>query len=246
MKNPLTVESLSDRVVVTLNRPETRNAIDASVIDQIHSLLDQLEPDPKVLILCGAQAVFASGADIRELRERGRNEALMGINSGLTRRLANFQMPTIAVVDGIAFGAGAEIAYACDFRLASERCQFGNPESRLGIIAGAGGCWRLRDLVGEVVAKEMLFAGRTLDANEALQLKLVNSVHDHDEVLDAAHLLADRLRLADPLALRLAKVAMLAPSEAHPAIDNVIQAVLFESPEKFRRMTAFLDSRRAK
>jgi enoyl-CoA hydratase len=192
-------------------------------------------------VLTGGVGVFAAGADIRELRERRREDALAGINSGLFDRIAKLPMPTIAAIDGPALGGGAELAYACDFRVATQRARFGNPETGLGIMAAAGACWRLRELVGEPLAKEILLAGRILTGEEARQTGLVNELVPEERLLDAADELAGRILKSDPLALRLTKLALAAPPGAHPRFDDVAQAVLFETEEKHRRMTAFLE-----
>lgn len=241
MTDTLRVEQRDDRTVVVLDRPAVKNAIDAAMIAELHGVCAALEARPRVLLLTGSGGVFAAGADIGELRERRREDALAGINSGLFERIARLPMPTVAAVDGVALGGGAELAYACDFRLASARARFGNPEARLGILAAAGACWRLRELVGEPLAKQVLLAGRVLTADEALAAGLVGELVDPAELLPAAHALVDRILKADPLALRLTKLALAAPPGAHPRFDDVAQAVLFESDEKRRRMTAFLD-----
>ena len=235
------VEELDDRVVATLDRPARKNAIDAAMVGELHALCASLESTPRVLVLTGAGGVFAAGADIRQLKERRREDALAGINSGVFDRVARLPMPTVAAVDGHALGGGAELAYACDFRIATPRARFGNPEPQLGILAAAGATWRLRELVGTPVAKQVLLAGRVLDGEEALAAGLVTELAEPDELLTRAHALVDRMLRADPLALRLTKLALAAPPGAHPGFDDVAQAVLFESEEKLRRMTAFLD-----
>ncbi|GLW06485.1 putative enoyl-CoA hydratase/isomerase [Microtetraspora sp. NBRC 13810] len=221
-----------------------RNAIDAATVAELHEVCADLERRPRVLVLTGSDGVFAAGADIRELRERRRDDALAGINSGLFDRIARLPMPTIAAVDGPALGGGAELAYACDFRLATPRARFGNPETGLGIMAAAGATWRLRELVGEPLAKEILLAGRVLSAEEAHAVRLVNELVPAEELLDAADRWAGRILKNAPLALRLTKLALAAPPGAHPQFDNIAQAVLFETEEKHERMTAFLERRR--
>ena len=162
----------ADRLHVELNRPDVRNAINDDMVDELHAVCTSLEREPRILILTGTstpeRGVFAAGADIRQLLERGRDEALAGINSGLFTRIARLPMPVIAAVDGFAIGGGAELAYAADIRIASTRAVFGNPETAIGILAAAGATWRLAELVGEPLAKEILFTGRRLDAEEAL------------------------------------------------------------------------------
>ncbi len=240
----LIIQESADRVHVTLNRPEVRNAIDQGMIDELHAVCATLEDAPKLLILSGAGGTFASGADIAQLRERGREEALAGINAMLTIRVAALPMPVIAAIDGYALGGGAELAFACDFRIASTRVKIGNPEVGLGILAGSGATWRLLELVGEPVAKEILLASRVLTATEALQLRLVSEVHEPEGLLAAADALATRILKNDPAALMATKRVLAAPRSAHPAIDLEEQAVLFESVEKYKRMTAFLEGKK--
>lgn len=235
----LTVEELDDRMVVTLHRPQARNAINAAMVGELHEVCANLENAPRMLLLTGSGGTFAAGADIAELRERGRDQALQGINSRLFDRIARLPLPTVAAVDGYALGGGAELAYACDIRLASPAAVFGNPEPGLGILAAAGACWRLRDLVGASVAKQVLLAGRRLDADDAVRLGLVLEVVPAAELLKCAHAVLDRMARSGPLALRLTKLVADAPG-GHPVADDLAQAVLFESDDKRARMDAFL------
>jgi enoyl-CoA hydratase/carnithine racemase len=241
---PLLVEERDDRLVVTLNRPDKRNAIDAETVDALHDVCARLERRPRLLLLTGGDGgIFAAGADIAQLRERGRLDALAAINQGLFARVRALPLPTVAAVDGPALGGGAELAYGCDLRICTDRAVFGQPEVRLGIIAGAGATYRLPALVGEARAKELLFTGRRVDAAEALRIGLVNRVVPVAELLGAAHALLDEVAKGSTLALRLTKLAVDAPAGAHPRLDLVSQAVLFEDEEKHARMTAFLERR---
>ena len=152
-------------------------------------------------------------------------------------------MPVIAAVDGYALGGGAELAYAADIRIGTPGTRIGNPETGLGIIAAAGATWRLPQIVGEARAAELLLTGRQLSAQEALAWGLLSSLHEPDDLLAAAHAIADRIAANDPLATRHTKTALLAPPDRHPEIELELQAELFESTEKHRRMTAFLERR---
>jgi enoyl-CoA hydratase len=239
----LVVEERADRVVVTLRRPEARNAINAAMVRELHEVCASLEESPRLLLITGDGATFAAGADIGELRERGRDQALQGINRRLFDRIARLPLPTVAAVDGYALGGGAELAYACDIRLASPTAVFGNPEPGLGILAAAGACWRLRELVGASVAKQVLLAGRRLDADESQRLGLVTDVVPAGELLDRAHALLDRMARSGTLALRLTKLVADAPA-GHPLTDDLAQAILFESDDKRTRMDAFLSGAR--
>ncbi|OZD67528.1 enoyl-CoA hydratase [Rhodococcus sp. 05-340-1] len=239
--NTLVVEELTDRVVVTLNREKQRNAIDSEMIGELHEVCGLVEQDPKIVILTGAGEHFAGGADINQLRARTRDDALRGINRNLFDRIAALPLPTIAAVRGYALGGGAELSYACDIRIASPTAVFGNPEPGLGIMAAAGASYRLPTLVGVSVAKQVLLGGRTLDAEVALRSGLVLDVVD--EPLAAAHSLADRIAKQAPLALKLTKKILDAPG-SHPWADDIAQAVLFETEDKQRRMTAFLEKKK--
>ncbi|MCB5293728.1 Short-chain-enoyl-CoA hydratase [Arthrobacter sp. SO3] len=200
---------------------------------------------PRLLLISGTQVqgkgVFASGADIAELRERRRDDALAGINSAIFSRIAQLPLPVIAALDGFALGGGAELAYAADFRLATPELKIGQPEATLGILAAAGATWRLKELVGEPMAKEMLLAGRVLNAQEALAARLVTEIHDSGALLAAAHALADRIADQDALAVRITKSVFHAPRETHPLIDSLAQGIPLESEAKFGLMKAFLD-----
>lgn len=244
----LTVRSTEDRVHVQLDRPEVRNAIDATMVEELHAVCTHLERDPRTLILTGTtvngKGIFASGADIGQLRDRRRADALRGVNSRLFDRIARLPMPVIAALDGYALGGGAELAWAADFRLGTPQLKIGQPETGLGIIAAAGALWRLKELAGESLAKEILLAGRVLTAEEALAAGLISEIHEADGLLDAAHALADRIARQDPLAVQISKKVFHMPREAHPAVDELAQAILFESQAKFDRMQAFLDRKK--
>ncbi len=241
MTDALRLEEADDHVLVRLARPAVRNAIDLQTVDELHAVCDRLERSPRTAILVGDGEDFAAGADIGQLVERRRADALRGINSSVFDRIHRLPMPTIALLDGHVLGGGAELAYACDFRIGTPRISIGNPEPGLGIIAAAGGTWRLRELVGEPVAKQVLLAGRILDADAALAVHLVTDIVAPDELLGAGRRLAARIARSVPLAVRLTKSAMHAPRGAHPYIDDLTQAVLFETDEKTERMRAFLD-----
>jgi enoyl-CoA hydratase len=237
------IEERSDCVVATLNRPEKRNAIDKETIDALHDLCASLESDPRTLIVTGSGGVFAAGADIAELRERTADDARRGINALAFLRIRELPMPVIAAIDGYALGGGAELAYAADIRIGTPALRIGNPETGLGIMAAAGATWRLPEIVGEARASELLLTGRILDADEALSWGLVSTLHAADDLLGAAHTLADRIAANDPLATQHTKRALRAPRAEHPAIEFELQAELFASPEKHRRMTEFLERR---
>ncbi|HET8926749.1 MAG TPA: enoyl-CoA hydratase/isomerase family protein [Microbacterium sp.] len=239
--DPLRIDRRSDRVVATLDRPATRNAIDQQLVDRLHALCAELESQPRTLIIAGAGGVFASGADIAQLLQRRAEEALQGINTRAFERIRALPMPVIAAIDGYALGGGAELAYAADLRIGTPSLKIGNPETGLGIIAAAGATWRLPEIVGEARAAQMLLTGQVLDAETALAWGLVSALHPAEELMDAAHVLADRIAANDAVATQHTKRALRAGHDVDAVLT--LQAELFESPEKQRRMTAFLDRR---
>lgn len=244
---PLLVEQRDTHVLATLNRPEKRNAIDQDLIDAIHELCATLEREPRTLVLRGSGGTFAGGADIAQLRERRAADALKGINTRAFQRVNALPMPVIAVLEGYALGGGAELAYAADIRVGTPTLKIGNPETGLGIIAAAGASWRLRELVGEPLAAEILLAGRVLDADESLRAGLITHLEaDADLALETAERIARRIAALDPAATQASKRVLQAPRAAHPEVDLEEQAVLFESPEKLRRMTEFLERKKSK
>lgn len=240
---------VADRIAtITIDRPEARNAIDKQTTRELRTALDDLaeKDEAGVLILTGGgDKAFVSGADIAELKARKREDALRGINAALFRQLEDFPRPTIAAIRGFALGGGCEIAMACDLRVAGESAKLGQPEAGLGILAAAGGTYRLPRLVGIARAKELLFTGAVIDAKEALAIGLVNRVVPDADVLAEAKKLAAKILEQSPLAVRLAKLAVNAWAkggmDAWRTVEDLSQAVLFEDEEKERRMTAFLE-----
>ncbi|MEK7468402.1 MAG: enoyl-CoA hydratase-related protein [Planctomycetota bacterium] len=240
---------VTDRLgVITINRPDVRNAIDLAVVTELTAALDDLKDKIGCLIITGAgDKAFAAGADIAQLRDRNRDDALKGINTRVFRLIEDFPFPVIAAVCGFALGGGCELAMACDLRVAGESSKFGQPEVSLGIIAGAGATYRLARLVGAGRAKELLFTGRIIDAKEAEQIGLVNKVVADVDVLKTAKALAADILKNAPLAVRLTKWsinATLRAGEPDTAIEQLSQAVLFETEDKKKRMTDFLEKRK--
>jgi enoyl-CoA hydratase/carnithine racemase len=240
----LRVEQHDTSVLVGLDRPEKRNALDEATIDSLHRVLDDHSREPCVLVVHSTTpGTFAAGADIAELLERDADAAFRSINAGLCEHLEQHRWPTIAAVDGWAMGGGCELAMACDLRIASPAARFGQPELGLGIIAGAGGNWRLAQLVGLGLARRMLYTGTILDAEAALAAGLVDAVHPAGELLDAAIAMAATIATRSWRALELTKLALRLHRPATTTFDITAQALLFESDDKRRRMTEFLERR---
>lgn len=235
---------------LTVNRPDVRNALDTAAVEEFHQALSEVRTArATVLIVTGAgDKAFVSGADIRSIRERRRDDALASINSRLMSAVEAHEAVSIAAVNGFALGGGCELALACDLRIAAEHAVFGLPEPSLGIIPGAGGTQRLPRIVGMGRAKEMILTGARWDARKALEYGLVSEVVPAPQLLPAARAMAERVLALGPLALRLAKAAINAstqmPLAAGLAFESTAQAITFESSDKQEGTTAFLEKRR--
>jgi enoyl-CoA hydratase len=256
MPQPRTIrveEPAEGVALVTFDRPETRNALDEQMVDELRSALRELAaaPGTRAVVFTGAGGkAFISGADIAELRERRSADALRRINNGLFREIEAFPHPTIAAIRGYALGGGCELAMACDLRVCGASAVLGQPEVALGIIPGAGATYRLPRLVGLGMARELIFTGRRVDATEAKAIGLVNRVVPDDDVVAEALRLAAAIAANSGLAVRFAKMALNHHHEmsidAAMAFEANAQAVLFDDDEKLRRMTEFLERRERK
>jgi enoyl-CoA hydratase len=243
--------SLDGRVAtLTVNRPDVRNALDSATVDEMHRALEEVRTaGASVLILTGAgDKAFVSGADIRAIRQRRRDDALASVNSRLMSAVESHQAVSIAAVNGYALGGGCELALACDLRIAAESAVFGLPEPSLGIIPGAGATQRLPRVVGLGRAKEMILTGARWDARKALEFGLVSEVVPAGQLMSAARAMADRILALGPLAVRLAKMALNASSQAPLAAglvyESTAQAITFESRDKMEGTAAFLEKRK--
>jgi enoyl-CoA hydratase len=235
---------------LTVNREEARNALDGETVEEFHAALEEARrAGTGVLVITGAgDKAFVSGADIRAIQARRRDDALASINSRLMSAVENHPAVTIAAVNGYALGGGCELALACDVRLAAEGAVFGLPEPTLGIIPGAGGTQRLPRIVGLGRAKEMILTGARWDARRALEVGLVSEVVPREELSRAARALAERVLALGPLAVRLAKLALNAsmqmPLSAGLLYESTAQAITFDSRDKAEGTAAFLEKRK--
>jgi enoyl-CoA hydratase len=236
---------------VVFNRPDSRNALNYEMVQDIHSSLDLLldEEDIRVIIFSGSGGkAFISGADISELKDRKGEELLKRVNTNLLYKIEHFPCPTIAAINGYALGGGCELAMACDLRVCGEEARLGQPEVGLGIIPGAGGTYRLPRLVGPGIAKELIFTGRIIDCVEALSIGLVNQVAKDDEVYSTAYDLAMKIAKNSPVAVKFAKLSLNQQSEmsaeSNMLFESTAQSILFDGEDKNRRMQAFLDRKK--
>ena len=242
-----------DRVgIITINRPDKRNALNIKTREEGAALLDELRSDVSinVVVITGAgNKAFIAGADIGEFAGR---TAMMQRDVMTARSLFTaidtFPKPIIAMINGYCLGGGCELALACDIRLASETASFGQPEINLGIIPGGGGTQRLTRLVGEGKAMEMILTGEIIDAQSAYSIGLVNHVFPAEQLLAKTMEIANRIAEKSPIALSLAKEAVKLASRS--TLDEGLRrevdlfALCFSTEDKNEGVSAFLEKRK--
>jgi enoyl-CoA hydratase/carnithine racemase len=233
-----------------LNRPDARNALSPELMEELAQLLEAWDADPEArcLVIAGGDEYFAAGADIKAMAERSFQESLVTPTARFWPRLGALRTPLIAAVSGYALGGGCELALACDMIVASDTAEFGQPEITLGIIPGGGGTQRLARVLGKQRAMELVLTGRRINAQEAFHLGLVNLVADGGRWLDEALELAGVVARRPPLAVRLAKQAVLAADETALTAGLDHERRLYEltmaTEDRVEGMTAFLEKRR--
>jgi len=235
---------------VTLNRPKVLNALSPDVIRELTSALADLDADESVraVVLTGGPRVFAAGADIGDMADQGPVDQLLRDQTGRWAPLAGFRKPLIAAVNGYALGGGCEVALMCDLIVAGETARFGQPEINLGIIPGAGGTQRWPRTAGKYVAMEVMLTGAALTAQRAYELGIVNKVVPAEMTIGVAQRLARELAAKPPLALRMAKEAVLKAFEA-PLAEGLASErksfyFLFATEDQKEGMHAFLEKRK--
>jgi enoyl-CoA hydratase/carnithine racemase len=238
---------------VTIDRPEVKNALNLETVNELRAALQTLAADDSagVLIVTGAgDTAFVSGADINDIRARGRDEGLAAINSSLFAEIERFPRPTIAAINGYALGGGCELALACDIRIAADTAKFGQPELGLGIIPGAGATQRLPRIIGMGRAKHLVLTGEIIDAKQALEIGLVSAVTPPGQLQIRARELAKKILRQGPLAARLAKIALNASArvdmDSGLLIETLAQALCYSSDDKLEGTAAFLEKRKAR
>ena len=238
--------------VLTLNRPEVRNALDYVTWDEIRAGMRELRfnDDAHVIILTGAGGkAFASGADIKALNARTVSEQMNSEVNDILYEITMHKKPVIAAVDGYALGGGCELAMACDIRIATKKSKFGQPEVNLGIIPGGGGTQRLQRLVGIGKAKELIFTGDIISAEEAERIGLIEKVVEDGTVLEAAIEMAKKIKAKGPVSITLAKQAINvgANTDLYSGLcfERYSQAIAFSTADKAEGTLAFIEKRPA-
>jgi 2-(1,2-epoxy-1,2-dihydrophenyl)acetyl-CoA isomerase len=238
---------------LTLNRPETRNALDLVMRRELVAALDEIaaDADARVVILTGAGGHFCSGGDVKSMREKrstaAEGRARVQLLNTLVTRLVDFPKPTIAMVDGYAVGAGSNLALCCDLVVASERAKFGELFWKIGLVPDGGGTWLLPRLVGLARAKELIFTADVIDAAEAARIGLVNRVVPPAELESATRALAEKIAAGPPAVLAMAKhmVNRAATSDLAAALDleAFSQGIALASDDHQEGLRAFFEKR---
>jgi enoyl-CoA hydratase len=238
--------------VVTINRPPV-NPLNTKVFQEITRLMEELEASTEVnaIVITGTgEKAFVAGADLNEMMHL---DTVGMMNMNQVSRLAftkieNLSKPVIAAINGLALGGGLELALACDLRIASEKAKFAFPEVGLGIIPGGGGTQRLQKIVGQGIAKELLYFGDMFTAERALQLQIVNKVVAVDEVLSSAKEWAEKLAQKPPVALRMVKLAVNTGSnvdlESGLIVETSCFVNAFSTEDRKEGLAAFSEKRK--
>lgn len=235
--------------LIRLDRPEVLNALSPELMVELAAALARLDRDRDVraVVIAGVDRAFAAGADLAAMRDRSLETVLTHEANHFWADVAAVETPIIAAVSGYAFGAGCELALACDMIVASETALFAQPEISVGILPGGGGTQRLARAVGKHRAMDLVLTGARVCADEAHRLGLVNRVVPADRWLDAALELAEVVASKPPLAAMLAKRAVLAAEEAPLTAALSLERRLYEvamaTEDRVEGMTAFLERR---
>ncbi|WP_195984399.1 enoyl-CoA hydratase-related protein [Clostridium sp. D33t1_170424_F3] len=238
--------------VMTIDREKALNALNSEVLADLEATIDAIDLDAtRCVVLTGAgQKSFVAGADIGEMSTltKAEGEAFGKKGNDVFRKLETLPIPVIAAVNGFALGGGCELSLSCDIRLASENAVFAQPETGLGITPGFGGTQRLARTINVGKAKEMLYAGTKVKADEALSLGLVNAVYPADELMGAAMKLAEKIARNAPIAVRASKKAVNDGLQVNIDEAIVIEEKLFgscfETEDQKNGMTAFVEKRK--
>ena len=232
---------------LAISAPKSLNALNSNLLKELDDFLDHLGADTRVLIITGdGEKAFVAGADISEMQNLTEPEGVTfgKLGAQVFRKIETLPIPVIAAVNGFALGGGCELALACDIRIASNRAKFGQPEVGLGIIPGFSGTYRLTKIVGMGNAKEMIYTGRAIKADEALRIGLVNAVYEPEQLMEEARNLAARILKNAPIAVRYAKQCINEeydlPADEAIAYENTMFGKCFATKDQKAGMTAFL------
>lgn len=237
--------------LVQLNRPKELNALNSELMMELKKVLQELDADEnvRVMVLTGNDKAFAAGADIKEMAEASPLEMMNSEMINSFSDIAAIRKPLIAAVSGFALGGGAELMLHCDLIVASETARIGQPEIKIGVMPGAGGTQRISRSIGKALAMEMVLTGRNFTAEEALQRGLINRVFPVELYLKEAIKWAEEIAQLSPVALQLAKEAILKSFNTSLDEGLVFEKrnfyLCFASEDQKEGMKAFIEKRKA-
>ena len=250
--NFLKSEKRGEILILTISAPKSLNALNSTILAEINDFVSNIEKDTRVLIITGdGEKSFVAGADISEMANLNQveGEAFGKRGADVFRKIETLPIPVIAAVNGFALGGGCELAMACDIRICSTNARFGQPEVGLGIVPGFSGTYRLAKLVGMGMAKQLIFTGKPIKADEALRIGLVNAVYEQTELMNEAVKLAESIIVNAPLAVAYAKECIneeydLCPDKAIE-YETKLFGKCFASQDQKDGMGAFLNKEKA-
>ncbi len=249
MYEHLKIKECGQVAMMTISAPKSLNALNTAILNEIDDYLEEVENGGyRCLIITGdGEKSFVAGADISEMATLGaqQGETFGRRGANVFRRIETLPMPVIAAVNGFALGGGCELAMACDIRICSDNARFGQPEVGLGIIPGFSGTVRLARLVGMGMAKQLIYTGKPIKADEALRIGLVNAVVPQAELMDKAMELANQIAANAPLAVSAAKLCINTcydmPAEDAISFENRAFGLCFNTEDQKNGMAAFLN-----
>lgn len=238
--------------VLKISAPKSLNALNSTILKELDDFVGHLDAQTRVLIITGdGEKSFVAGADISEMAHLNepQGQEFGRLGAQVFRRIELLPIPVIAAVNGFALGGGCELAMACDIRIASSKAKFGQPEVGLGIIPGFSGTYRLPKLIGQGYAKEMIYTGKVIRADEALRIGLVNAVYEPEELMGKAMEMAAMMLKNAAIAIRLAKQSINEgydlDADAAIALENKLFGQCFATNDQKEGMDAFLNKRPA-
>ena len=252
MDNAILVERRDKVGIITINRPEVRNALDKNTWRLLHGAFAELDNDPevRVIVVTGAgEKAFVAGADLNSLKVRSSVETLYGETPSIVAAIESVKKPTIAAINWFALGGGLELAMACDIRIAGDGAKFGQTETNVGILPGYGGSQRLTRLVGLGKAKELIFTGKIISAQEAEKIGLINQVVPQAELLTVTMKMANEIAAKSPIITRTAKMIINRGAESDLdsglVMERLAQSFAFSTEDHLEGINAFLEKRPA-
>lgn len=252
MYNFLKIEQNGPITILTISAPKSLNALNSNILNELNQALDELDKNTRALIITGdGEKSFVAGADISEMASLNEAEGFAFGKRGadVFRKIETLTIPVIAAVNGFALGGGCELAMACDIRICSDNARFGQPEVGLGIIPGFSGTYRLAKLVGMGMAKQLIYTGKNIKADEALRIGLVNAVYPQAELMPAAMQMAESICANAPVAVAYAKKCINEeydlPADEAVAFENKLFGKCFATEDQKAGMQAFLTKGKA-